>query len=380
MAKSTRVVFIVSFILLVVLAFVFRTESFPPYSSYSPRPSGTKALWLLLEEEGIGFSRFQTVVPEGPGLMILMDQNDSLPYEEWDEVYDWVAAGNTLFLASQYSNYIFDEHFDFELADDWFESGIHQVSSDHALLNGVGEITQTWGTRLQVHEEMSFAYGDDSGIFLVVAPMGEGKVVILTQPDLFTNRLIGQADNLILFLNILRLYGQEGIWFNEYVHGYAWGETTTDVLIWPLRLVILQLLLGALLLFIYWGKRFGRPVPLFSEVNEISGEYVSSLANIYRQGRARHLILDSISQSFKSELARYLGVRANSTNKELVSFFSERHWIDTKSLSDLLSRSEALMARQGISEAELVALVREFDLWQADNLLRRPERRIIHGN
>jgi hypothetical protein len=376
MSKRTRNLLLIVFTALLVLAVLNRGETYPPYSTYSPRPDGTKALTLLLEEEGVTAARLRTVVPDGQGLMFV--QNDTfLSDQEWEQIFSWVKEGNTVLWTGYYSAYIFD-YFGFKEQPGFGVADVHPVTSEHPLLADVQELTLGWG-RLQRHASMSFAYGDDGGIFLSETTLGDGRIVLLSQPEMFTNRYIGRSDNLILFLNILRLYSGGGIWFNEYAHGFTMVDTDTAMVTWQLRLVLFQLLLGVLLLYYYWGKRFGRPVPLLVDNEVIAGEYVRSLANIYRQGKARHLVLNSINQGFRADLSRYLGVRKNLSDQELIAIFAERPWIDGDTLKTLLNRHASLINRD-ISEAELYAWARELALWQDKNLLRRPERRTIHGS
>lgn len=256
----------------------------------------------------------------------------------------------------------------------------HYVSSEHPLLIDVREITLTGETRLKKQESMDFAYGDKEGIFLAERVMGEGRgrIILLVQPDLLTNREIDKKDNLVLFLNIVRLYGQEGIWFNEFAHGYTWEKSAREVFTWPLRLVVIQLALGVLLLYYYWGKRFGRPLPAPQHAGHLSGEYVSSLAAIYRQGRARRLTLESIYQGFKIDLTQYLGVPKSISRQELVKIFFQRPRIDAGRLEKLLQRCEGLLGKSSLSETELLNITGELEIWRENNLVPYRERRKNH--
>jgi hypothetical protein len=195
--------------------------------------------------------------------------------------------------------------------------------------------------------------------------------LLLTTPDILTNSEIDQAGNLILLLNATRLYGQSGIWFNEFSHGYTLAQTTRETFSWPLGLVVIQLALGLLLLYYYWGKRFGRPIPLPALPDLVAGEYVASLAGIYRQARARRLILNSIYQGFKRNLAQYLGAPRNLPSGDLVAAISKRPLLDTKKLAGLLEHCETLLNKSGLSETDLFAIVKQMEKWQQNNLRAR---------
>jgi hypothetical protein len=214
---------------------------------------------------------------------------------------------------------------------------------------------------------MSVVYGDEQGAYLAEVAYGKGRILLLTLPNVITNKEIGQKDNLILLLNIVRLYGQKGIWFNEYVHGYTWEKAAREVFAWPLRLVAIQLGLGVLLFYWFWGKRFGRPLPLTDNKSLYIDDYVNSIANIYRQGRARHLVLDSIYQGFKDDLAQCLGVRDGLATSDLVKLCAGRPSVDSQSLKGLFSRCEKLMHQPDLAETALFTVVRDMEIWLENN-------------
>jgi hypothetical protein len=354
------------FALLMLSSILVPMAAYPPYTTYSPNPDGAKAIFLLLRQEGLGASRLDTVVPDGRGLMIMVEP-DSLGEQDWTQALDWVARGNTLLLADDSSNYLY-QHSGLNLVQGPGSFQTVPVVSVNPLLKDVRSLAISGGARFQKTQSTAFAYGDEQGAYLAEVAEGEGRIVLLTLPDIVTNREIDQADNLILFLNVVRLYGQSGIWFNEFSHGYTLEKTTREAFTWPLRLVVIQLALGILLLYYYWGKRFGRPMPLPDHPGLVAGEYVTSLAGIYRQGRARRLILDSIYQGFKRDLAQYLGAPRNLPSGELVTALSRRPLIDTKKLAELLGHCEGLLSKPGFSEADLFAIVRQMERWRESNL------------
>jgi Domain of unknown function (DUF4350) len=364
-------------IMLVILSLYIPRTAYPPYTTHSPKSDGTKAMFLLLNKEGFRASQLLAPVPQGQGLMIIVEPETSLGEQDWQQVLAWVDRGNTLFLASGSQNDLY-KHFGYEIIKAPGGFGTQHVSSESPLLKDVRELTISGGTRLKEHQSMAFAYGDEQGIYLAESVQGQGRIVFLTMPDLLTNKEIDQKDNLILLLNIVRLYGQQGVLFNEFAHGYTWEKTARQVFTWPLRLVIIQFAIGVLLLYYFWGKRFGRPLPLPEDTSQVAGDYVSSLANIYRQGRARQLTLESIYQGFKHDLAKYLGVPKNLSNEALVKIFSGRPRIDTQKLADLLRRCAGLMGKPGISETDLFTMARDMETWREQNLISGLKRSTKH--
>lgn len=357
---------------IVIMALLILGDSMPenvytPYTTHSAQPNGTKAIMLLLKQEGVPVAELLTAAPEKEGLMILVKPAEqSLQDQDWQQMLAWVEKGNTLLLASNNEKDLY-EKFGYKVTKtNNAKDGL--ISSDNPLLADVGQLALTGKTRLKKDNSMLFAYGDDDGVYLAESAKGKGRVIFLTDPEILTNQQIKQKDNLILFLNIVRLYGQKGIWFNEYSHGYTLPKASRNMFTWPFRLVTIQLALGVLLLFYYWGKRFGRPIPLPPKVGRISGNYVSSMANIYRQGQARKLILENIYEDFKKNAARYLGVSPQISNAELVKVFSGRPQLDTLKLENLLRRCTELLKNPAFSENALFTTARELEEWQQNNL------------
>lgn len=356
------------FVVIVLLGTIApNNTAYPPYTTHSAKADGTKALFVLLSKEGFSVSRLLTSVPQNPGLMIVLEPDSNFTEQDWAQVLAWVGRGNTLLLASDNMQGV-PKSLGYEMVPVSGGSGPQQVVSDNPLLKGVEELTLSGGVRLKKHNSLAFAYGDEHGIYLAESIYENGRIIFFTNPEIFTNKEINQKDNLILLLNIVRSYGRENIWFNESVHGFNWDMNTRQLFTWPLRLVLIQLALATLMLFYFWGKRFGRPRPLPAEMSRFSGDYVSSLAHIYRQGRARNLILESIYLGLKQDLVQYLGVPPNLSDGDLVKLCFGQRRIDASKLQDLLGRCTELLHNPGLSEKDLFSLARAVAIWQQKNL------------
>lgn len=361
--------------ILVVISILIPSTQFLPYTTDSPKPDGTKALYLLLNKAEFGVSKLLTTKPQQQGLMIMVEPNDHFRENDWKEVVEWVDRGNTLLLASDSPNGIY-KHFNLELVEVSGAAKTGHINSNNRLLQDIRELSLPGKARLKQHQSMAFTYGDDQGIYFAELIRGEGRIIFLTLPELFTNKEINQKDNLILLLNIIRTYGQEGIWINEAVHGYSWEKASREVFAWPLGLVVLQLAVAVVMLYWLWGRRFGRPIPLPESTGQTLGDYVSSLANIYRQGRAQRLVLESIYQGFKSDLAQSLGINEGKSNSELLTIVSRRPQVDIQTLKNLLEHCEDLMQKRGFSEDVLVTVARDMEIWLNNNF--KSYRRINH--
>lgn len=383
-------------VILFILGLFISSKPYLPYDARSAQPDGTKALYMLLQQQGTAVSQVTTPVPQGRGLMIMLEPAGALDQQECQQVLAWVEQGNTVLVNSDDSVDVYPYlHCEFTPGitgkmDD-SDSGVSNVyvNSQNPLLKDVRELTLTGHMRLKKHPDMTFSYGDEHGIYLAECRKGKGRIIFLTtSPDLFTNKAINQKDNLILFLNIVRLYGQEGTWFNDRSSAMAWKQQSASPLLdrsdfwkifsWPWRLMTIQCMLVVLCLFYSWGKRFGRAVPLAKHVEQPAGDYVICLANIYRQARARQLVLDSIYQGFRQELEKYLGISPLLSDEELVRICSSRQCVDAEQLKYLLARCSGLLTRQNLREAELLEMARAIAIWQDSNLSFKGKRSKIH--
>ena len=355
---------------LIVLCAMLPQPDKNSYSTLSSGLKGTKAVFLLLEREGQRVERSASFVPAGNGLAILLEPSVRLTAEDRDRLLEWAGQGNTVLLADEQPNLLYRQ-FDF-LPDRVFAGpSIVTVASSHKLFKDVAQLAFA-GSRVKDAGVADFQYGDDRGAYLAEFRYGKGRMIFLTAPGLMSNDRIGEKDNLILFLNIVRLYGQEGIWFCEGTEKS--GAAVQKALLGPLALSGIQFMLGLFLLYYFWGKRFGRAIPLRENDHQITGSYVASLAVIYRQARARHLILESIYQGFREELARYLALPSGTSNAELIKIFSGRTEKNVQKLVNVLDNSEQMLARPDFTENELLEIVRDMENWRESNLGAKTKR------
>lgn len=372
--------------LIVLLGILVPKTVFPSYTAHSPKADGAKAFFLLLREAGFKVDYLTEAAPaKRTKDLMFMTEPEELTKQDSRDILKWVAKGNTLLLLCDEPNPI-TKSLKLKWSEKDIPSDIVKVNSEDQLLKEVKRLELNAGKRLtnpakssqadtsQPARADSFYYGDKYGSFLARINRGQGIVIVVTDPGIITNGAIDRADNLIVLLNVVRNSNPSKIWFNELVHGYTWQTTARDVFGWPVRMVVIQLALGVLALFVYWGKRFGRPLPMPGDAGEIGGDYVSSLANIYHQGKARRLTLESLYHGFRRELTQYLGVSLRLSNNELVRIISGRPGKDHQTLEKLLSNCEKFLSVQSPTEVELFSIAKDLELWRLHNLAGRHER------
>lgn len=90
-----------------------------------------------------------------------------------------------------------------------------------------------------------------------------------------------------------KLYFNESYMFPSDTTKSLWEVTPTEV-----KYIIYQMLIVLAALFYYKGKRFGKIMPLYEEVEREENEYLYSAASLYREAKCLDLMANSYYQNF----------------------------------------------------------------------------------
>ncbi len=149
--------------------------------------------------------------------------------------------------------------------------------------------------------------------------------------------------------------------FDEYHHGFRTPPTLRRVAVqqgwaWP----ALYAVLVCATYIVLTGKRFGRPVPLRSDVTRrSSAEYVQSMATLFRRAGKQDYILQHYRRELKRRLARPYGF-VPPDDDEAFARELQRYGGVTEAQAERLSGLLQQLNRQA-SEEQLVRLVRAVD-------------------
>jgi len=201
--------------------------------------------------------------------------------------------------------------------------------------------------------------GDSRGALLVDYPLGNGRIVILSDPYIFSNGGLVLRDNLQLAINLLTT--TEGlIAFDEYHQGKG---TTRNALIGyfsgtPILPILGQLV--ALILVILWttSRRFARPLPLKQIDRRSSLEFVASMAELQQRARAFDLAIENVYSRTRRVLARYAGMEYNSPRAEVAARVAARSSLESRPLEVLMRQCEEAINGAPVTERQSLQLVR----------------------
>ena len=200
---------------------------------------------------------------------------------------------------------------------------------------------------------------ESRGPLLVDYQYGSGRIVVLSEPYLFSNAGIGLKDNVQLAINVVG--GQDGlIAFDEFHQGR--GTTGNPLFTYfagtPIIALCAQLIL--LILLIVWtrGRRFGRALPLPAVDRRSTLEFVVSMAEVQQRAHAYDLAIENIYSRTRRVLARYAGLDYNSPRSEIATRVASRSSMDAKQLETLMRQCEEAINGQPINERRSIQLVK----------------------
>lgn len=200
---------------------------------------------------------------------------------------------------------------------------------------------------------------DDNGALLVDYTYGRGRIIVLSDPYLVTNRGIRANDNLQLALNAVTT--RDGlIAFDEYHQGRGTTGNAFALYFSGTPVLAIAAQVGLLVLLILWtnARRFARPLPLPQIDRRSSLEFVASMAELQERSRAFDLAIENVYTRTRRVLARYAGVNYNSSRAEIAERIAARSKVEAHQLETLMRQCEEVINGQPINWRQAVDLVK----------------------
>lgn len=194
--------------------------------------------------------------------------------------------------------------------------------------------------------------------------VGKGRVIAIADSYFACNANLARAGNPVFLAQALRGAAQPGavVLFDEFHHGdAAGGGGIWEALGRPLQLGVAQLALAFVLLVIALALRFGTPIPLNARSGHVSGEYVESLAGLYRSAGATLPALETTYRQFLRDLCARFALPPDVSLSRLAEVAARRGRLDHDSLRQLLSSCERHLDQRRVNESELLDLVRQME-------------------
>ena len=248
----------------------------PGGSSYSPEPTGTMALYTLLEERGYAPQRWRTPFSElDPeqlgGLMVVT--TPSRDAGSMKDLLEWIERGNSLLVVG-YSGLralkLFAE-LGLSAASDVERTLSHialdtpdpaSVECTHPVCTGVSSISELSSmlhVSQNVRQETEVLVGNAEEAQVLRITRGAGEIWVFSSRDSIINRNIDRLDNLRLIYQII--YQSTQVYFDEFHHGYTAPVKAEFENRWETMMLLLVYLAVILaLIALSRSVRFGTPI------------------------------------------------------------------------------------------------------------------------
>jgi hypothetical protein len=321
--RSRKVGLLAALLMLVFVVIVgidayqkLRRQPGPP-STYNAGSAGYKALYLWLREIGVPVQRWErplTELTREADVLLMMESHrfDPRP-DELKHLEAWIQDGGTLIRISSLLGAVgkqlvpkvkIKEH-DRKKADHKeslsFQPGSY-IRGQRTIVSKVHLGVDSRRPEAIVHARDAF------GNLILVVEQGNGRVITVADPSLFSNLYLSSGDHARLALDVLLTHLGEGqLLIDEYHHGYGRVNSVaayvfhSEAFVPLLQVMFLVLLIGAAA-----GRRFGPARPLRRETERSSMEYVRAMAQLFQRVKARRLALESVLRWFDEETRRLL--------------------------------------------------------------------------
>lgn len=338
-------------------------------STYRSEPSGSRALYLLLEEGGVPVERWKndlSLIDDGVTLVLLgtgftnetnlkstnpfakdagTDDDDEgftdeeraeftergfnafrsppLLEDETKKLLEHMRNGGTVILApwtSQENELLKAVDVFLEPAENKKEITTLVPAQPSRFTIGVERLEARVRHWLDLPPGSVALLVDEGADHAVVGlvPYGQGRLIVIGSPELAMNSALTRADNSLFWRTLARALSSNGpIAFDEYHHGFTSSRSIADFAArYGLQFALAQLLLGVML----WAaslKRFGRPKVPADATRIGATDALFATSRLYREGKHHAHAAQSIAKGVLADCARVAGLPAKSEAAEI---------------------------------------------------------------
>ncbi|MBC5815277.1 MAG: DUF4350 domain-containing protein [Candidatus Eremiobacteraeota bacterium] len=343
--------------------------TFSTPASFDTGRYGYRAFYELLRREGVPVTRFTKdhhflnrqigtlvlaqsafdALAGGPGV----SRNDLI------SIKDWIRHGGTLVVlappygspedtlvgipASKKSKTTYHEAVPFSSFPGM--RGVSRIAGNFANLFAL-DASQKAVPLLQTHE----------GLAALTYHLGPGKVIVFTDPGIFSNGLLTHENNAQFAVQLFAALPAP-VAFDETVHGYGEGQSLWEALPWPVHVAVFFAAFALLLGVVGNIWRFAPPLVSERQSERDSSAYITSMANLLARARASGKAMRDDADCALRAVRRACGVSDRTKVVAFLARLQDPHHreavLELDRLRDLEKPSDAELLRAGILCSQL---------------------------
>lgn len=291
-----------------------------------------------------------------------------------DHILTFASQGNTVLIAARYfSNGITDtlgfaETFVWK-GDDSSQHKEHFVnprlknSSDYYFRKGF--VVRSF-SKIDTANAHVIAVDDDNSPTIIKYPIGNGSLIISSNPAGFTNYTIMSKKNRGYFENILGYIppiSGDVIWDDYYAIGKREPESPFRYLLSqePLRYALWIGIIGTLIYLFWYGKRKQRIIPIVMPITNTTLEFAHTVGTLYFERGNHKNIADKKITHFLEFLRSRFYIKTNILDKDFQCELQEKSGYDLIKIERLFAHIHAIRQSSSISEESMVSICTAID-------------------
>jgi hypothetical protein len=356
---------IAGFVLISYVLIKPSVEQYPPFLSFSPDKDGVKAIVELLEQQDHNVKEWKQswrLLPRHKEQAMLVIQPYSMFSSEQDELLEWAALGNDVFIFQQKPDYW--EDISFTQLDELYDGDKPQkISEGSPVDNGIEQYTGKVITNYRLEEtaDTHVVYEDAHGVLAVQRQVGSGSFTIFLTPEWLINEYILLESHFEMVWPLFQDRQWNVLWVDEYHHGYE--QEAGFLQVYPRWLVFFLIYCAALgLLWLWWkGKRFGPTYTPRAYIKRRGDETLLAAAGWLQRDQKTAEMLLYQADYFKQQVSERWGISTSASHIELLKEASH-HWRpeQVERLRRLLKTLDGFDSKQRLSDQQLLMMSKEW--------------------
>jgi hypothetical protein len=408
MGRNNIVVFLL--ILLVgggIAAFVFYMKAHSPkykwdkvYNKKNDQPYGLKYIYQLLNNQTTDmrlvnvyeFDKLDTTISNSN--LISIDSYAELDSANITYLLNYVQKGNNAFISSDdLPTYLLDiilpsvdslEDYGYHYGDSitvhYAPSKVpypekirfyHQFLKTTSSTSWSGIHVNDFNTILSPYVVTPISYFNDTLINCYYVQYGKGKVIIHSNPILFTNYNIIQKNgfknmnNIFSYLNNGPIYWSESEYSsldnNENSSGYGSNPLKFLFSHYTLKTGWYVFLASVLLFLLFRSKREQRIIPVLYKNKNTSIEYAKAVGSLYYQKKAHSQVANELYNIFLSDIRSRYNTSTSFKEEELIEHISKRTEVKKEIVADLFKSFKDVKYNINATSKELIVLYKAIE-------------------